>query len=186
MPGAGDGELLGNAVTMDMSTKLLDDTLVVTVTITNDKTGHHVPTDFPLRHMILLLEVTDSNGALLPQVDGPTIPEWGGVGDPAEGYFAQMPGTAYAKILMELWTEVFPTGSYWNPTQIMSDNRIPAFGVDTTVYTFETSGLSKHQDIKVTAQLLFRRAFITLMDQKSWDVPDILMDEQESTVLLDE
>jgi hypothetical protein len=31
--------------------------------------------------------------------------------------------------------------------------------------------------LTVTARLLFRRAFIQLMDWKGWDVPDILMEE---------
>jgi hypothetical protein len=186
MPGAGDKELLRNAVTLDTDTQILGDTLTVTVTITNDKTGHHVPTDSPMRQLILLLDVIDTNGISLPQIDGPTIPDWGGVGDPAEGHYSQLPGTAYAKILMELWTEITPSGSYWNPTQIISDNRIPAFGVDITVYTFETTGLPKPQDITIAVKLFFRRAFITLMEQKGWDVPDILMDERVSIVNLDE
>jgi len=68
----------------------------------------------------------------------------------------------------------------------MSDNRIPAFGVDTTVHTFETTGLSNTQDIKVAVRLFYRRAFITLEEQEGWDVPDILMGERLLIVPLDE
>jgi len=39
----------------------------------------------------------------------------------AEGYYAGLPGTAYAKILQEIRTEVTPTGAYWNPTRVLSD-----------------------------------------------------------------
>lgn len=108
------------------------------------------------------------------QIDGPVIPEWGGVGDPEAGYYAGLPGTVYAKVLQELWTEVTPTGAYWNPTRLVSDNRIPAMGSDTTRYVFE----SKPGKILVSVELLFRRAFLELMDQKGWDVPDILMESQ--------
>jgi len=174
MPGAGDEELLQNAVTLQVGAKRVDECIVVEVAITNDMTGHHAPTDSPLRQMILLLQVTDGRGESLIQIDGPVIPEWGGVGDPEAGYYAGLPGTVYAKVLQELWTEVTPTGAYWNPTRLVSDNRIPAMGSDTTRYVFE----SKPGKILVSVELLFRRAFLELMDQKGWDVPDILMESQ--------
>ena len=190
MPGASDEELLQNAVSMEVAAAIQADQIIVDVTITNDKTGHHVPTDSPLRHMILLVDVTDPKGNLLPQVDGPTVPLWGGVGDPqdelalsaAEGYYAGRPGTAYAKILQEMWTEVSPTGAYWNPTRILSDNRIPALGSDTTTYVFDIpDDFATQSEISVDVKLFFRRAFIELMDQKGWDDVDILMAEASKT-----
>ena len=53
--------------------------------------------------MILIVQAQGSDGTVLQQVAGPTIPEYGGVGDPDEGYYAGLPGVVYAKILMELW-----------------------------------------------------------------------------------
>ena len=184
-------ELLQNAVSMDVEAEIQGDRVIVEVTVTNDKTGHHVPTDSPLRQMILLVEVTDSEGNLLSQVEGSTVPDWGGV-QPAEisqisagsaGYYAGHPGTAYAKILQEMWTEVTPTGAYWNPTRILSDNRIPAMESDTTSYIFRTSKDSETFDISV--KLIYRRAFIELIDQKGWDVPDILMEQETIKMSLD-
>jgi len=178
MPGAMDEELLQNAVTMTATARLEGDAVIVGVSITNDKTGHHVPTDSPLRHLILLVQATGADGKLLPQLDGPTVPEWGGLGDPSEGYYAGLPGKGFAKILEELWTEVSPSGAYWNPTRILSDNRIAAFATDTSVYTFApTEG-----EVTVEVALLFRRAFKELMDQKGWDVADILMEQEVITL----
>lgn len=180
MPGAADEELLQSAVSMGVDAQFTNSQLTVTVTITNDKTGHHVPTDSPLRQMILLVEVTDPEGNALPQVAGPTVPVWGGEGDPgtAGGYYAGRPGSAYAKILQEMWTEVSPTGAYWNPT------RIPALESDTTSYVFQTSEVfAKHSEVSVDVKLLFRRAFIEMMDQKGWEVPDILMAEESLVVV---
>jgi len=173
-PGAMDEELLRNAVTMTATAHLEGETVVVQVDIINDKTGHHVPTDSPLRHLILLICVTDAQGNILQQLDGPTVPEWGGVGDPTQGYYAGLPGKAFAKVLEELWTEVSPTGAYWNPTRVLDDNRLAAFVTDTSVYTFAapTEG-----EVTVKVTLLFRRAFKQLMDQKGWDVPDIVMEQ---------
>jgi hypothetical protein len=159
---------------MTVSTRLEDEKLMVEVSITNDKTGHHVPTDSPLRQLILLVNATDENGDPLILLEGETIPVWGGVGDPKLGYYAGLPGKGYAKILRELWTEIEPTGSYWNPTRIVSDNRIAALESDTTMYAFLMPP-SGEASVKVT--LLFRRAFKELMLQKGWAVDDILMEE---------
>ncbi|MEW6716377.1 MAG: carboxypeptidase-like regulatory domain-containing protein [Chloroflexota bacterium] len=177
MPGASSTDLLQNAVTMSVSASRAGEEITVIVTIVNDQTGHHIPTDSPLRQMILLVSATDGLGQALPLIDGPTVSDYGGVGDPAEGYYAGLPGKIYAKTLMELWTEVTPTGAYWNPTRIVSDNRLAAFESDTSMYVFQTSEVSKTSEVSVRVTLLFRRAFKQLMDQKGWDVPDILMDE---------
>ena len=181
-PGASSTDLLQNAVTMRVDARYMGNQIMVEVTLVNDLTGHHVPTDSPLRQMILLVSATEGQGALpgtsqaLFLQDGPTIPDYGGRGDPGEGYYAGLPGKIYAKILRELWTGVAPTGAYWNMTRIASDNRIPAFGSDTSQYVFQAPEASEAVEVAVT--LLFRRAFIDLMDQKGWDVPDIVMETQ--------
>ena len=120
------------------------------------------------------MEATDADANPLTQLDGPAVPEWGGVGDPEQGYYAGLPGKAFAKVLEELWTEISPSGAYWNPTRVLSDNRLAAFATDTSTYTFTapTEG-----EVTVEVTLLFRRAFKELMDQKGWDVPDIVMEQ---------
>ncbi len=102
------------------------------------------------------------------------MPDWGGQGDPAEGYYAGQPGTAFAKVLEELWTRVTPTGAYWKQTRLVSDNRIPAFGRNDTTYRFAEP---QSGEVRVHVRLLFRRAFIELADQKGWKDPDIVMAE---------
>jgi hypothetical protein len=175
MPGATDEQLLQNAVTLTAAASVVDDTLVVDVNITNDQTGHHVPTDSPLRHLILLVRALDAEGNILAQLDGPRVPEWGGLGDPNDGYYGGLPGKGYAKVLEELWTGVSPSGAYWNPTRVVSDNRLAAFAEDRSTYTFAAPNQG---DIEVEVTLLFRRAFITLADQKGWTASDIVMEQQ--------
>jgi mono/diheme cytochrome c family protein len=171
-PGAMSIELLQNALTMGTAARWEGGRVVVDVSITNDKTGHHVPTDSPLRQLILLVSATDGTGASLPQIAGATVPEWGGVGDPERGYYSGLPGKGFAKILEELWTEVSPTAAYWNMTRILSDNRIAAFETDTSTYSFASPA---DGEVAVEVRLVFRRAFKTLMEQKGWNTPDILM-----------
>ncbi len=174
MPGAADQDLLQNAVSMEVVPERDAGTLTVTVSITNDQTGHHVPTDSPLRHLILLVSASDPDGNPLDLLEGETLPEWCGTGEPSDGYYAGLPGKAYAKILVESWTQVYPTGSYWNPTTVLSDNRLAAYETDTSTWQFAAPG---ENTLEVHIRLLYRRAFLELMDQKGWDVPDILMEE---------
>jgi hypothetical protein len=172
MPGAMDETLLQNALTMTTTAQLSQGQLRVQVTLTNDRTGHHVPTDSPLRQLILLVEACDDQGHALTYLAGPTVPDWSGVGDPAAGYYADLPGTAYAKILEEAWTGVSPTGAYWNQVRLLTDNRLAAFESDTSTYIFAGP---QDASVDVQVKLLYRRAFIALIDWKDWGVPDILM-----------
>lgn len=133
--------------------------------IVNDKAGHDVPTVSPLRNILLVVAAKDDQGNALALRNGSTLPEWA-------GDYAGRPGKGFAKILEELWTEVSPSAAYWRQTRILSDNRIPAFGADTSHYIFAapTSGKST-----IEVNLIYRRAFYPLMQQKGWQVPDILM-----------
>jgi hypothetical protein len=173
-PGAADVGLLQNAVTMDMDAERVEETIHVEVRITNDLTGHHVPTDSPLRHLILLVEAEVSGGRPLELLEGDILPEWCGAGDPDEGCYAGLPGRAYAKVLMELWTEICPSGSYWNPTIPVSDNRLAAYAPETSRYVFAAPS---NGEARVTARLFYRRAYIELADQKGWEIPDIMMEK---------
>jgi len=174
MPGAASVALLQNTVSMTISAQQVVDVVQVTVSITNTQAGHHVPTDFPGRHMILVVTATDGQEQALPLQDGPVVPDWG-------GDVAGRPGKAFAKVLRDLNSGQEPTAAYWNPTIVVSDNRIPAFGVDTSVYEFAAppSGL-----VNVEATLIFRRAFWELMQAKRWDKPDIVMEEETQDMVI--
>jgi hypothetical protein len=170
MPGALDRELLQNALTMDVRVERGPESAAVEVELFNDRTGHHVPTDSPLRHLILRVRLTGEGGEELPLLEGPVLPEWAG------GY-AGRPGKVYAKVLEELWTEVSPSGAYWNQTRVVSDNRLPAFGRARSRYRFRAG---PGQELSLRVKLLYRRAFRELMDRKGWRTGDILMESWEA------
>jgi hypothetical protein len=109
----------------------------------------------------------------------PPVPEWGGIGDAGEGYWAGLPGKGFAKIVQELWAEVSPSGAYWNPTRIVSDNRIAALATDRSEYRFAAP---EDGPTVVGVKLIFRRAFIELTEQKGWEVADVVMAELHLTV----
>ena len=176
MPGAADANLLANTTTLEVETQRSIDHLIITVRVTNSGAGHHIPTDNPLRNLILWIQATDGTGKPLALLTGPTIPAWGGKGDPAEGYYAGQPGALYAKILADAYTGETPTYAYWRPTHLVSDNRIPALATDETAYVF---ALPAEAEFRLDVQLLLRRAFIDLMDAKGWTTPDMLLAEYQ-------
>jgi len=180
MPGAADVGLLQATATLDMQAERSGDQVRVRVQVTNSGAGHHIPTDSPLRNMILLVRAIAADGQPLTQTTGPVIPDYGGIGDPADGCYAGQAGVLYAKILADAFTGEVPSAAYWRPTRLVSDNRIAALDSDTSVYTFAVPAASS--GVTIEARLIFRRAFIDLMRLKGWDTPDILMEQQ--TVVL--
>lgn len=173
MPGARDRDLLENAVTMSVESERSSEGIRVRTKIVNDLTGHHVPTDSPLRHVILIVRAFDEGGTELKLGSGPTLPEWCGTGDPKEGFYAGLPGKVYVKLLEEAWTGISPAAAYWNPTRVVMDNRLGAFETDVTEHVFASPGAGP---ARVEAVLIYRRAYKDLMDRKGWAEPDIVME----------
>jgi hypothetical protein len=176
--GAKDKDFLRNAVSMYVCGFSDGQSVNVTVTIVNDNTGHHVPTDSPLRHLILLVDVRDQAGGRLEQMEGGELPDWCGIGEEENGYYASLPGKTFAKILENKWTGTYPTAAYWNHTRVIQDNRIASGESDVSSYIFSNPSYS---DVTVTATLVYRRAYKTLMETKKWDTPDIIMAQQVLT-----
>jgi hypothetical protein len=167
-PGASDVALLRNTVSVTLSTWQEMNRLQVMVVITNAGAGHHVPTDFPGRHMILVVEAWGGQGQALTLLDGTRVPGWGGAQ-------AGQPGKAFAKLLRDAQTGEWPVVSYWKQALIVSDNRIPALGSDASIYEFALP--SAGGTVTVTAELRFRRVFQGVTDARGWDKPDIVMEE---------
>lgn len=166
--------MIQEALTLDAAATLADGEVTVDVSVINENTGHHVPTDSPMRHVMLVVEATDATGNPLPLLDGPQLPTWA-------GDYADQPGRGYAKLLRDEWTGEMPTASIWRPVQIEEDTRIPALGRDDSRYRFEapTAG-----DATVNVKLVYRIAFQQLMEWKDWTDPDIIM--QEATINVSE
>lgn len=172
MPGTNDEEFLRNAVTMSSTATLRGDQLQVNVTITNDKTGHSVPTDSPLRHLLLVVTATDAAGNELTLQAGPLLPAWA-------GNYAEMPGQYYAKVLRDKWTGEVPTGAYWREIELVEDTRIKALATAESAYRFQAL---PNQQSTVEIQLIYRRAYQQLIDWKSWPDQDVIMAQQSITI----
>ncbi len=174
MLGITDIDFMRDSVSLTANAKVEGNSLFVTVNIHNNHTGHHIPTDSPLRHLILIVRAFDDNRVPLDLLTGSLLPDWTGIGDPETGHYAGLPGEAYAKVLEEIWSQESPTGSYWNQTRILSDNRIPALETAQSSYAFQVPA---SKTIQVNIQLLYRRAFIELQHLKGWELSDLLLSE---------
>ncbi len=162
-------EFLDNAVEMSMQTDRVGDELQIRVDIENSLTGHHVPTGVTIRNMILVIEAwedgNDPNTDLLSYTGTEVIHDLGGLGDPAQGYYAGRPGRYFGKVNHDA-NGNGPT-FFTDATGIFFDNRIPANETDTSNYTFDipTTGSGI---INVRARLIYRRSFRFLTDAKGW------------------
>lgn len=146
----------------------------VQVDLKNVGAGHHVPTDHPGRHLILVLRAQDGLGESLYQLDGLKLPFWA-------GEQTGSPGKAFAKLLRDAFTGEFPVVNYWKQTFIVSDNRLPALETDISTYTF----LAPVQggEVHLSVQVLFRRTFQDEMERRGWDEADIVMFQWEQVLL---
>ena len=140
-------------------------TIDVNVSITNDRTGHHVPTGVTVRNMILLVEAHRvSDGLELTHLGNEVVHDLGGIGNPALGYYAGLPGKFYAKVNHDEHGNG-PT-FFTDATGIVFDNRIPALETDATQYSFASP--SGGGVIRVRIRVIYRRAFRFLVDAKAW------------------
>lgn len=167
MVGGYDEELLQNTLSLAGDVRLVAGRLWVTAEVTNSGAGHHVPTDSPMRHLILLVEAIDGQGNLLEWRSGGLLPVWA-------GEYAEQPGRIFAKTLRDQWTGEMPTVAYWRPVEVATDTRIPALATRSDSFSF-TPSADGESNIRI--RLLYRRAWPDLQDWKSWDDPDILMEE---------
>jgi hypothetical protein len=157
-------EYLENAVTLEASAAVDGGSVVLTVDLTNDLTGHAVPTGVTVRNVLLLVEAWDeATGEALQHTGSAVLDDLAGEGDPALGYWAGLPGKVYAKRNHDGAGEgpVF----YTEAAGITYDTRLQPFETDSTTYTFAApAGAS----VGWRARVVYRRSFRGIVDAKGW------------------
>ncbi|MDP7005440.1 MAG: hypothetical protein QF718_04445 [Phycisphaerales bacterium] len=155
---------LDNSAELLVGAEVVDGELQVEVDVFNNGVGHHLPTGVTVRNCILLVEAFDEDGNSLEFTGDQVVHALGGVGDPAEGYYANEPGKLFAKC-NHGEDGTGPT-FYTDATGIIFDTRIPAMSIDSSAYSFampEGGG-----NVSVQARLIYRRAFRAFVDAKQW------------------
>jgi hypothetical protein len=169
--GVTDAAFMQETISMQVDARIHDGRLKVTVDLINQGGGHHVPTDHPGRNMLLVVEAHDETGQPLHLLEGRKIPSWG-------GDLAGLPGKGFAKILRDLRTGEAPVASYWRPSIIQEDSRIPARAQVTQRFSFQTP----QQSADLHVRLIFRRLFQPLAERYGWKAEDLLMESWRGTL----
>lgn len=101
------------------------DGLSIRIELVNRGAGHRVPGGNPMRHLILIIDVVDSNGKPVQQIKGSRIPNW------VRGNLPGKAGNAYGKVLVAKTgydrvskvNRLYPS-PFWVNSYIESDNRL--------------------------------------------------------------
>jgi hypothetical protein len=128
-------EYLEDALSLSLELVEQSTELVARVTVINDRTGHHVPTGVTIRNVLLLVDAwRDADQTPLAHTGSQLLHDLAGVGDPAQGYFAGLPGKLFGKVNQDADGNgpVFFTDA----TAINFDSRIPALASDLSEYSF--------------------------------------------------
>lgn len=168
--------LVKDAAQIKLEARLEMGQINLKVNVTNTGAGHKFPTDSPLRHLILLVEAKDWRESPLTQTAGPTVPVWA-VPDHA-GYA----GEIYANILKDKDTNLAPSFAYWNPVENAwqgSDTRlVPGIPVQSE-YSFAAP---YDRTARITATLIYRKAFMNVVYQKGWYLGDLDVKVTQATL----
>ncbi len=145
----------------------------VTSAVDNFGAGHDFPTGISLRNAILWITAS-VNGQPLAQASGPTVPFWASDDVPGEqpGDLAGQPGKGFAKVLEGRINGQGPVVRpvlFIDAENVYSLTTIPSGTVDTTEVEFALPpGTAPGTTVDVTAVLLYRRAWRSLVMTKGW------------------
>jgi len=160
---------LETALAMEMEGEARDRKLTVTVYITNTNGGHWVPTGETMRSVMLLVQAQDSAGRPLKMTEGPRLPEWAGQGRAADGNYAGLPGTVFARVLGDDRGNV--QVPFWRATRIVQDSRIRP--KDSVTLKFEFALDDPNDEPSAQARLIYRPVIRPLAEIKNWQIRDI-------------
>lgn len=153
---------LENALSLSATVAAHPGGLSVDVRVYNDRTGHSVPTGVTIRNVILLVEARQGPRSLA-LLSGPEVHELGGVGDPATGDFAGLPGRLFAKVNHDSAGNG-PT-FFTDAAGITFDTRIAALASDRSRYEFLAPSAGP---VSVRIRLIYRRSWRALVLAKGW------------------
>jgi hypothetical protein len=179
LPGSYDPELTSKSVRLEVTGTRENGSLSVSVSVNNEKVGHHIPTGSPWRQLFLVVSATDAHGRPLDLLDGPILPDWMGTGSADEGGYSGLPGQVFEKRLYSRWYGTSPAFDYWNPCLVESDTRIPANGSSSSRYRFAAPD---NGAVVVDAVVIYRPVNRRLAEQKGWLVEDAVRAEKRETL----
>ncbi len=156
----GQEEMLRRCLNMEVDFHRLPVALSVAVSLLARDVGHRVPTGFPDRQLILVVEAFDRGGnAIGPQAGSSVLPK--SVGQPLEG----RAGLLYAKQLRD-FEGVAPV-PFWRARPEAVDSRLLPLQREQTTFTFPPHA---H---RVRVRLIYRRFWREVALAKGWPDDDL-------------
>lgn len=174
----GTEELIKDAAALAIEAVADNGQLTVRVTVRNVNAGHHLPSGITIRNMLMRVTPVTENGDTLRYTGNQRVPEYGGIGDPLEGNFAGLPGKGFALIFGDDKGNTHTMD--WQATRIIEDTRIKAREQDISEYTFDLP--SDFGPIDIHTELIYRRAFKPLADIKKWNLKDMVVATDKTTI----
>ena len=130
-----------------------------------------MPTGETMRSVLLLLNVTDSEGRPLEQTRGERLPAWIGGEAPGLGKYAGAAGSVFARVLQDSRGNL--NVPFWNATSIAFDTRIRP--KETTVVKFSYKLKDPDDEPSAEARLIYRPVHSELANSKTWNTKDIMI-----------
>jgi hypothetical protein len=128
--------------------------VTVDVTVRADGVGHRVPSGFPDRHLVLVVEGVDAAGTAVSIREGPTLPP---VAGPT---FAGRPGKLFAKQLRDF--DGRSPAPFWRADPDLTDTRLRPGEPDRNVYRFPPGV------VRVRVRVFYRRFWPEVAAAKDW------------------
>ncbi len=160
---------LKTAMGLEIDGKVKGKVLTLKVLVTNTDAGHWIPTGETMRSVMLIVHATGEDGKPLKLIKGDRLPAWAGVGSPAVGDDAGLPGSVFARVLTD--AKGTPNVPFWRATAVLSDTRIRPKTTVTKVFEFALNRPDEEPDAE--ADLVYRPVFRPLAESKKWVVNDI-------------
>jgi hypothetical protein len=168
LPGGADGMLRRSLdVTPSCQIDEHQQTIRLSVRLSAHDVGHHVPTGFIDRHMLLVVELSDIDGRPLEPLAGPRLPEW--VGE--EG---NRPGALFAKRLVD--AEGRSPVPFWRAGTSIVDTRLDPAAPRTIEFALSPS------TAEVRIRLLHRRFWQSTAQDKGWPDPTLEIVDQSWSI----
>lgn len=153
---------LENALSLEAQVSANLGELIVEVTLSNNLTGHAVPSGVVVRNVILLVIARNQDDQRLQHQAGDLVDVVGGVGDFEMGDYAGHPGKAFYLNMSDGTNEqVF----YTEAQLIASDTRLQPGSVYGGQFRFK---LDRSQRAHVDVKVLYRRAYRSIVLEKGW------------------
>jgi hypothetical protein len=162
-PGGGP-EMLRRALTLSVTMDGRSSLVQATVSILAHNVGHRVPTGFPDRNLVLVVDGVDDSGKVSLLQAGPRLP------DRAGREVAGRPGKLFAKQLKDL--HATGPAPFWRADPEFPDTRLVPDRPERSQFTFAAGTR------RLRVRLLYRRFWPAVAEAKSWPENELVLLDQ--------